>query len=90
MWRRFTRLKRERPWVDCLTPFSDFIQNMGNRERERERLRERKRKREREKEREREREGETYTEQPETIRVQREHSTLNNAANMHACKTSKQ
>ena len=62
MWRRFTRLKRERPWVDCLTPFSDFIQNMGNRERERERLRERKRGRERESvcvcERERERERE--------------------------------
>ena len=58
--------------------------------RERERLRERKREREREKEREREREGETYTEQPETIRVQREHSTLNNAATMHACKTCKQ
>ena len=53
-------------------------------------VREREREREGEKVRERERKRETYTEQPETIRVQREHSTLNNAASMHACKTCKQ
>ena len=84
-WERSTEKETESGHCSLLRRFRILFKTW-----ETERERETKREKEREREREREREGETYTEQPETIRVQREHSTLNNAASMHACKTCKQ